>query len=74
MSGNVKLPENLVDSARQKGAVERHSAPKQIEYWSQIGKIAVENPYLPFSVIREILVADQEEAVDEYKFGKCRYW
>jgi len=69
MSVNVKLPEKIVDSARQQGAVERRSAPKQIEYWSQIGKIAVENPDLPFSVIREILVADQEEAVDEYKFG-----
>lgn len=69
MSVNVKLPDKLVDSARQQGAVERRSAPKQVEYWSQIGKIAVENPDLPFSVIREILVADQEEAVDEYKFG-----
>ena len=69
MSVNVKLPDKLVDSARQQGAVERRSAPKQIEYWSQIGKIAVENPDLPFSVIREILVAYQEEAVDEYKFG-----
>ena len=69
MSVNVKLPDKLVDSARQQGAVERRSAPKQIEYWSQIGKIAVENPDLPFSVIREILVADQEEAIDEYKFG-----
>ena len=69
MSVNVKLSEKLVDSARQQGAVERRSAPKQIEYWSQIGKIAVENPDLPFSVIREILVADQEEAVDEYKLG-----
>ena len=69
MSVNVKLSEKLVDSARQQGAVERRSVPKQIEYWSQIGKIAVENPDLPFSVIREILVADQEEAVDEYKLG-----
>ena len=43
--------------------------PKQIEYWSQIGKIATENPDLPFSVIREILIADQEEAVGEYQFG-----
>ena len=69
MSVNVKLPEKLVDLARQQGAVERRSVPKQTEYWSQIGKIAAENPDLPFSVIREILVADQEEAVDEYKFG-----
>ncbi|NQW85022.1 MAG: hypothetical protein HQ450_13845, partial [Alcaligenaceae bacterium] len=34
--------------------------PKQIEYWSQIGKIAEENPDLPFFMIRDILIADQE--------------
>jgi hypothetical protein len=43
--------------------------PKQIEYWSQIGKIAAENPDLPFSVIRDILIADQEEPAGEYQFG-----
>ncbi|NIC42215.1 TA system antitoxin ParD family protein [Aquabacterium sp. A08] len=45
------------------------ATPKQIEYWSQIGKIAAENPDLPFSVIREILVADQEDPVNDYQFG-----
>jgi len=69
MSVNVKLPKKLIDLAGQQGAVEGRSVPKQIEYWSQIGRIATENPDLPFSVIREILIADQEETVDEYKFG-----
>jgi len=69
MAINVKLPELLVESAKRYGMVEHRSVPKQIEYWSQIGKIAAENPDLPFSVIREILIADQEEPVGEYKFG-----
>jgi len=69
MSVNVKLPKKLIDLAGQQGAVEGRSVPKQIEYWSQIGRIATENPDLPFSVIREILIADQEETVDEYKIG-----
>jgi len=69
MSVNVKLRKKLIDLAGQQGAVEGRSVPKQIEYWSQIGRIATENPDLPFSVIREILIADQEETVDEYKFG-----
>ena len=37
---------------------------------SQIGKIASENPNLPFSVIRDILIADQEEPSGEYQFGR----
>ncbi len=66
---NVKLSESLVETAKLYGAIEHRSVPKQIEYWSQIGKIATENPDLPFSVIRDILVADREEPAGEYRFG-----
>lgn len=69
MSINVKLSEALVAQARRYAVIEHRSVPKQIEYWSQIGKIAEENPDLPFSMIRDILVADQEEVVGEYRFG-----
>ena len=68
MAVNVKLPETLVENAKRYGAIEHRSVPKQIEYWSQIGKIAADNPDLPFSVIRDILIADQEESVGEYQF------
>ncbi|BDX22110.1 hypothetical protein TUM22923_14310 [Polynucleobacter sp. TUM22923] len=69
MSINVKLSENLVQQAKVFGSVEHRSVPKQIEYWSQIGKIAQENPDLSFSLIREILIADQESVVGEYVFS-----
>ena len=69
MSVNVKLSESLVDTAKRYGTLEHRSVPKQIEYWSQIGRIAAENPDLSFSAIREILLADQEEPIGEYQFG-----
>ena len=69
MAINVKLAESLVEQARRYATIQHRSVPKQIEYWSQIGKIAEENPDLPFSMIRDILIADQEEPVGEYKFG-----
>ena len=69
MSINVKLPELLVDQAKRYGQVQHRSVPKQIEYWSQIGKIAEENPDLPFAMIRDILLADQEPVAGEYQFG-----
>ena len=69
MSINVKLSKNLVEQARVFGSIEHRSVPKQIEYWSQIGQIAQENPDLPFSLIREILVADQEPVIGEYVFS-----
>ena len=45
------------------------SVPMQIEYWSRIGKIAEENPDLPFFMILYILIADQEAIVGEYVFS-----
>ncbi len=65
---NVKLSENLVAQAKRYAQIQHRSVPKQIEYWSQIGKIAEENPDLPFSMIRDILIADQEESLNEYQF------
>ncbi len=69
MSVNVKLSEALVDQAKRYAQIQHRSVPKQIEYWSQIGKIAEENPDLPFVMIRDILIADQEEVVGEYEFN-----
>ena len=69
MSVNVKLAESLVEQAKRYALIQHRSVPKQIEYWSQIGKIAEENPDLPFSMIRDILIADQEASVGEYVFG-----
>ena len=69
MSVNVKLSESLVDQAKRYAQIQHRSVPKQIEYWSKIGKIAEENPDLPFAMIREIMIADQEEVVGEYRFG-----
>ena len=69
MATNVKLSDALVSEARRYAGAQHRSVPKQIEYWSQIGKIAEENPDLPFSVIRDILLADQEPVAGEYAFG-----
>jgi hypothetical protein len=69
MSVNIKLSENLVAEARRYAQAQHRSVPKQIEYWSRIGKIAEENPDLPFAMIRDILIAEQEEATSEYRFG-----
>ena len=69
MAINVKLSEALVEQARNSAQIQHRSVPKQIEYWSRIGKIAEENPDLPFSMIRDILIADQEATAGEYVFS-----
>jgi hypothetical protein len=69
MSVNVKLSEGPVEQAKVYAHIEHRSVPKQIEYWSQIGKIAQENPDLPFAMIHDILIADQEPVIGEYVFN-----
>ena len=60
MPMSVKLSDELVKQARQYGDVYQRSIAKQIEYWSRIGKISEENPDLPYSFIKDILLAKQE--------------
>ena len=69
MAINVKLAEDLVADAKRIAAVEHRSVPKQIEFYFRMALIAEENPDLSFSLIREILKADAEEAIEEYQFN-----
>lgn len=72
MATSVKLSDELVDQARRYGGVYHRSTPKQIEYWSRIGQIAEENPDIPYTFIKEILLARQEAddgELTEYTFG-----
>ena len=68
MAVNVKLSEDLVAEARRFGGLHHRSLPKQIEYWSRMGKIAEENPDLPFSFIKDILLARAEDTSGDYAF------
>ena len=56
----IKISDELVAEARRYAGVYQRSVPKQIEYWSTICKIAEENPDLPYSFIRDILLGLQE--------------
>ena len=69
MSINVKLSEELVEEVQRIAEVEHRSVPKQIEFYYRIARIAEDNPDMSFKLIKEILLADAEEAVEEYQFG-----
>lgn len=59
---NVKLSEDLVAKAKYCAQMQNRSLSEQIEYWALIGRIVEENPDLPFSIIRDILIADREKS------------
>lgn len=72
MSKAIKLSNELVNDAVINGKAQHRSAPKQIEYWARIGKIADENPDLPLGFIKGVLLGQEERKageVSEYQFG-----
>jgi hypothetical protein len=67
----IKLSDELVNDARRYGEAYSRSVPKQIEYWSKIGKIAEQNPDLTYNFIKDMMLALKEESdgkVTAYKF------
>ena len=72
MAAAIRISERLVDEARRSGRIDHRSLAGQIEHWVRFGKCAEENPDLPYSLIKEILIGldelEQGEKI-EYKFG-----
>ena len=56
----VKLCGDIIFEASKYAAVYSRSVPKQLEHWIKIGKIAEENPDLPYEFIRGVLEAKAE--------------
>jgi hypothetical protein len=68
----VKLSGDIILEANKYAAVFSRSVPKQIEHWIKIGRIAEENPDLPYSFVKDILISLEEmkrEKPAPYKFG-----
>lgn len=69
----VKISDELALEARVQGKALHRSMAGQIEYWARIGKIAEENPDLPYSFIIGVLTGLEEAnagQVTPYVFGK----
>jgi hypothetical protein len=66
MSGNaIRLSDEIMNAAHIHAPANSRSIPKQIEHWAKIGKIAEENPDLPYEFISGVL-----GALDEMKTEK----
>lgn len=67
----VKLSSDIILEAHKYAAVFSRSVPRQIEHWAKIGRIAEENPDLPYNFIKDILVSLEEiksEKPTSYQF------
>jgi len=72
MATAIRISEELIGDAKKFSRIDHRSLTGQIEHWARIGKCAEENPDLPYTLIKEILIGIEElEQGDksEYKFG-----
>lgn len=60
MAQSIRLDDDFVSDVKVHASVAHRSIPKQIEYWAKIGQMVEENPDLPFSFVKDALLANEE--------------
>jgi len=73
MATAVRISDSLLNLARKISKIENRSVTGQIEHWAQIGKITEENPDMPYSLIKELLLGLNElesGEFSEYQFDQ----
>jgi len=60
VSNAVRLSEEIMKAAIASAPINSRSVPKQIEHWAKIGRVAEENPDLPYEFIKGVLEARSE--------------
>lgn len=66
-STSIRIDQTLYEKARQEAQAEHRTIAGQVEYWAQIGRVALDNPDLPISFIAETFASmaePREEATD----------
>jgi hypothetical protein len=51
----VELSSEIMNEAGKYAPIYARSIPMQIEHWARIGKIAEENPDLPYAFIEDVI-------------------
>ena len=62
----VRVSRALYDDARRTAVAECRTIAGQIEYWSQVGRAALDNPDLPVEFVRSILVAKARREIEPF--------
>lgn len=60
MSTVIRVSDDLAKIARVRSNAENRSMTAQIEYWAKVGRIAEDNPDLPYDFIKETLIGLEE--------------
>lgn len=72
MPYTIQLSDSAWNELRHYAGISSRSIVDQAEYWLGIGKMAEENPDLPYGFIRDVLISKQEAddgELTEYRPG-----
>lgn len=62
---SVKIDNHFYILAKHYAEAEHRTISSQIGYWAKIGKVALENPDLPVSFIKDMIIAKSLKAEAE---------
>lgn len=60
MTQPVRLDDAFIADVKLHAAAAHRSVPQQIEYWARIGHMVEDNPDLPFSFIKDVMLAAEQ--------------
>ena len=62
MSTSIRIDDALYENAKIRAKAEMRSIPQQVAYWAKIGRAALDNPDLPIELVRDTLLAMEDES------------
>ncbi len=62
MSTSIRIEDSLYELAKTRSKAEMRTVPQQISYWAKVGRVALDNPDLPIDLVRDTLIAMEEES------------
>lgn len=65
MQTSISISDDLLKATQQQAQISHRSFDEQLQYWLKIGKIAEENPDLPFEFIKNALLSKEEMLMGE---------
>lgn len=60
MVQSVRLDDDFVEEVNIHASAAHRSLPKQIEYWAKVGQMVEDNPDIPFSFIKDVMLAAEQ--------------
>lgn len=65
---SIRIDENLVRSARIAAQAENRTVQGQVEFWTKVGRAALDNPDLPVSFVADCVISMAEPREDSRPF------